>query len=204
MKQDCALIIFAKAPLPGYAKTRLARVLGNDAAARLASRMLDHTLARAAEAGIGPIELCCTPDIAHPQFQKAVGQFGISLTAQGEGDLGERMHRALARNLERCQRAVLIGTDAPGLSAGTLRAAAHALSRKSSVFAPASDGGYVLVGLSRPAPQLFDGIEWSTSRVMSQTRERVGRLGISSLELAILHDVDEPEDLVHVPPEWLA
>lgn len=203
MKRDCALIIFAKAPLPGYAKTRLARVLGNAAAARLASRMLDHTLACAAEAGIGPIELCCTPDTAHPQFQRAVGQFGVSLTGQGGGDLGERMHRALARSLERYSRAILIGTDAPGLCAGTLRAAAHALRKQSSVFAPASDGGYALVGLSRPAPQLFDGIAWSTARVMSQTRERIGRLAMSSLELAAVHDVDEPEDLVHIPPEWL-
>jgi len=203
MKQDCTLIVFAKAPLPGYAKTRLARVLGDEAAARLAARMLADTVKRAIEADVGPVELCCTPDTAHPAFQRAAQVHGVSLTVQGDGDLGARMHRALARNLARHPRALLIGTDAPHLGPTLLRTAAQALLAHPAVFAPASDGGYVLVGLSQPAPALFDGIAWSTAQVMVQTRERLDRLGMRSTELPTQNDIDEPEDLVHIPKEWL-
>lgn len=203
MKQDCTLIVFAKAPVPGYAKTRLARVLGDEAAARLAARMLADTVMRAIEADVGPVELCCTPDTAHPAFQRAAELHGVSLTLQCDGDLGARMHRALTRNLARHPRALLIGTDAPHLCPALLRAAAQALLGHPAVFAPASDGGYVLVGLSQSTPALFDGIAWSTSQVMAQTRERLDRLGMSSAELPTLADIDEPEDLAHVPKEWL-
>lgn len=203
MKRDCALIVFAKAPVPGYAKTRLARVLGDEAAARLASRMLAHTVAHAVEADIGPVELCCTPDAAHPEFRRAAALHGVRLSLQGDGDLGARMHRALARNLDRHPRALLIGTDAPRLCPTLLRTAAQALSTHPAVFAPASDGGYVLVGLSQATPALFDGIAWSTAQVMAQTRERLDELGMTRAELPTLDDIDEAKDLVHLPKEWL-
>lgn len=203
MKSGCALIVFAKAPVPGYAKTRLARVLGDEAAARLAARMLAETLLRATEAGIGPVELCCAPDDAHPAFRQAASEHGIHLTLQGNGDLGARMHRALSRSLEKHRCALLIGTDAPGLGPVQLREAARLLDSQPAVFAPAADGGYVLVGLSQPMPDLFDGIAWSTEHVMAQTRARLKRLGFECAELDTLADVDEPEDLEHVPKEWL-
>lgn len=204
MTSQCALIIFAKAPIPGYAKTRLARALGDAAAARLAERMLMETLKNAIAADIGPVELCCAPDDAHPAFRRAAAEHGIELTLQGEGDLGMRMQRALARNLNRRQRALLIGTDAPGLGPLHLRSAAEALHVRPAVLGPAADGGYVLIGLSQPIPALFDGIDWSTSQVMAQTRARLQRHGIDCAELPMLADVDEPEDLIHVPKEWLA
>ena len=204
MKQDCALIVFAKAPVPGYAKTRLAHVLGAEAAARLASRMLAETLANAIEAGIGPVELCCAPHDTHPEFGCAAIEYGVNLTLQGDGDLGTRMHRALTRSLNVHRRVLLIGTDAPGLRAVRLRDAAAALHAQAAVFVPTADGGYVLVGLSQPMPALFEEIAWSTNQVMAQTRERLRKLGMVATELPMLHDVDEPEDLVHVPKEWLA
>lgn len=204
MTSSCALIVFAKAPVPGYVKTRLARAIGDEAAARLAQRMLMETLGNAAAAGIGPVELCCAPDDSAPILRAAAAAHGICLTRQGVGDLGARMQRALARSLCKHSRALLIGTDAPGLGPAELRAAAGLLTSHSAVFTPAVDGGYVLVGLSAPQPALFDGIEWSTPRVMAQTRERARSLGLVLGELPPLADVDEPEDLVHVPREWLA
>lgn len=204
MKHDCLLIVFAKAPVPGYAKTRLARALGDEGAARIASKMLGHTLASARAAALGPIELCCTPDTAHPQFMLAQRQPGISLSHQGGGGLGERMERAVSRGLASHRAVLLIGTDAPGLDDAMLRRAAMALRTHDAVAVPASDGGYVLIGLSRPAPELFSGVAWSTAEVMAHTRGRAAMLGLSLCELPTLHDVDEPEDLVHVPPGWLA
>lgn len=203
MKQDCLLIVLAKAPVPGYAKTRLAKALGDEGAARIASRLLAHTLQSALAAAVGPIQLCCAPDTTHPQFMLARQHPGISLCSQGEGDLGERMERAVARGLAAHRTVLLIGTDAPGLHGGVLRRAAAALHRHDAVAAPASDGGYVLIGLSRPAPGLFTEVAWSTAEVMAQTRARAAMLGLSLCELPPLHDVDEPEDLVHVPAGWL-
>ena len=204
MNDSCLIIIFAKAPVPGKAKTRLAPALGMEGAARLAGVMLRHTVRCALQAALGPVELCCTPDTSHARFRLAAADQQVLLSVQCDGDLGARMEHALARGLEQFARVVLIGTDAPGLDADVLRAAAGALREHDAVFAPAADGGYVLVGLSHRAPQLFADIAWSTPEVMRQTRERITALGLSVHELATLHDVDEPEDLAHVPPAWLA
>lgn len=203
MKTDCAVIVFAKAPVPGYAKTRLIPTLGPVGAAALATRMLHETLARAAEAEIGPVELCCAPDTANPALMEAAHRYGATLTSQGEGDLGHRMHRALARRLQLASSALVIGTDCPGLGARELRDAAQYLADHRAVFAPAADGGYVLVGVSSLLPSLFEDIAWSTEKVMSQTRARLQALGLVAAELPVMHDVDTAEDLVHVPREWL-
>lgn len=198
-----AVIVFAKAPRAGHAKTRLIAALGADGAARLAARMLEETIAHALAAGIGPVELCVTPDRDHPSFAALAAHAGLSLTEQGEGELGERMARAFDRVLAAHGLALLIGTDAPQLDAPYLRAAAAALRDADAVFGPAADGGYALVGLKHPAPGLFTGMRWSHDRVMTHTRERIAAAGLCHAELPLLHDVDEPADLRHVPGQWL-
>lgn len=202
MTADCAVIVFAKAPVPGEVKSRLAGVLGQEGAARLAARMLDDALARAKAAEVGPVELCCAPDASHPRFQTAA-ESGVQLTLQGEGDIGVRMRRALEDALLRHPRALLMGTDSPGLDTTRLRRAAQALVAHDAVCVPATDGGYVLIGLARPCPQLFDGIAWSTSEVMSQTHRRAAEARIALYVLDPVHDIDEPEDLVHLPKDWM-
>ena len=205
----CAVIVFAKAPLAGYAKTRLIPALGVGGAARLAERMLGHAVRQAVAAGIGPVEVCCAPDATHPAFGSLTATLTLALTEQGSGDLGARMQRAFARRLARgampaADAALLIGTDAPALDAAMLRRARDALAAHDAVFVPALDGGYALVGLRRPAPGLFDGIAWSTGVVMADTRQRLATLGLRCTELDAVADIDEPADLVHVPPAWLA
>lgn len=205
----CAVIVFAKAPLAGYAKTRLIPALGVGGAARLAERMLGHAVRQAVAAGIGPVEVCCAPDATHPAFGSLTATLTLALTEQGSGDLGARMQRAFARRLARgampaADAALLIGTDAPALDAAMLRRARDALAAHDAVFVPALDGGYALVGLRRPAPGLFEGIAWSTGAVMADTRQRLATLGLRCTELDAVADIDEPADLVHVPPAWLA
>lgn len=199
----CAVIVFAKAPLPGQAKTRLAAALGHAGAAHLAERMLQSTVDSAVAADIGPVQLCVTPDADHPSFAAARQRHAISITHQGDGDLGERMARAFDRVLASHPCALLIGTDAPGLDATYLRAAAGALVGADAVFGPAADGGYTLVGLKRPAPQLFLHMRWSHDAVMALTRQRLAQFQLRHVELQVLHDVDEPADLVHLPPHLL-
>lgn len=198
-----AVIVFAKAPVPGLAKTRLAPALGSDGAAVLAERMLHHTLTQATAADLGPVELCAAPDTTHPVLQAAAAKHGAVLTAQGKGDLGLRMHRAFVRCLSRQGRALLIGTDAPSLDAAAMRRAATALADHDAVFMPAVDGGYALVGQRRADPRLFSGMTWSHARVMADTRERLHAAGVRWAELAPVADIDEPADLVHLPAEWL-
>lgn len=199
-----ALIVFAKAPVAGQAKTRLMPALGAEGAAALAARLLQHTLAAAQASGCRPLTLCVTPDAQHPAFVQAAAAGAVALALQGPGDLGQRMHRALGRALAQGRPALLIGTDAPALDAAVLRAAARALATHDAVFVPALDGGYALVGLARAAPTLFSSMAWSTPQVMDHTRARARQAGLRWAELPALADIDEPADLVHLPPGWLA
>lgn len=203
MSTACRVIVMAKAPLPGHAKTRLIPALGAEGAAALAQRLLARAVEHALEAALGPVELCCAPDPGHSAFRPFAGRQHLCLSRQEDGDLGARMRRALDRALAHAARVLLIGTDAPDLDAPMLRQAAGALDTHDAVFVPALDGGYALVGLCRPAPSLFDNMVWSTARVMADTRTRLAEAGLTHLELAPVRDIDEPADLPHVPRRWL-
>lgn len=198
------VIVFAKAPQPGAAKTRLIPALGSVGAASLAHALLRHTLMIAAEAAPGRVTLYCAPDASDPLLREAAAQCGASLAVQADTNLGGRMAAALGAVLHDASRALLIGTDCPGLNAQILQQATEALQEVDVVLIPALDGGYVLVGASQARlaslPAMFDGIAWSTSGVMAQTRERLGALGWQWRELPPLADIDEPADLIHLPP----
>lgn len=200
----CAVIVMAKAPVAGLAKTRLIPALGAEGAAALAARMLAHAVGQALAAGLGPVMLCGAPDVSHPAFAALAPAQRVTLHTQGDGDLGARMQRAFERALAAHARAVLIGTDAPALDAAVLRAAAAALATHDAVLAPAHDGGYALIGLQRPEPRLFEAMPWSTAQVMATTRERLRERGLRWHELPALHDIDEPADLVHLGPRGWA
>jgi uncharacterized protein len=203
LKPSTALIVFAKAPVAGEAKTRLIPALGAAGAAALAERLLAHALDTAMSAGFEHVELCVAPAARHPALTRWTGLPGLALADQGDGDLGERMHRALARALRQHHRALLIGSDVPALDVTRLTLAAAALADHDAVFVPALDGGYALVGLCRPAPQLFTGVAWSSPQVMAQTRERARQAGLRWAELPAVADIDEPADLAHLPAGWL-
>ncbi len=196
------VIVMAKAPVPGFAKSRLVPALGVAGAAALAERLLVHAVQQAAAAGFAALELCVAPDTTHALFAELRAAHRLVLSVQGDGDLGARMHRALARALATHSRALLMGSDVPALNAAMLRAADAALAHADAVFVPALDGGYALVGLRRPAASLFEGVEWSTDRVMAQTRQRAAAAGLRSVELPAIADIDVPADLVHLPVGW--
>ena len=199
-----AIVVMAKAPVAGLVKTRLIQALGADGAARLAHRLLVHTLDAVLEFKADYWELCVSPSTQHPAFKQATVNAGerLQLTLQGEGDLGERMHRAFKRLLQTHDKALLIGTDAPALNTHCLQLAEATLDDNDAVFIPAMDGGYALVGLTRPLPLLFEAMPWSTSQVMAETRSRARQAQVKWAELASVHDIDEPADLVHLPGDW--
>ncbi len=193
---DCRVLVFARAPEPGKVKTRLIPALGEEGAADLQRGFVLRALGVATEAGLGPVELWCTPDAVHPFFAECRLRFGVSTYDQGAGDLGERMERAIRGALERSQRAILIGSDIPAMDAHYLRAADRALVAGSDmVIGPAEDGGYALIGLTRCFAELFRGIPWGTATVLEETRRRAAALALHIGELPVLWDVDRPEDL---------
>lgn len=185
--------VFAKAPVPGEVKTRLVPLLGPADAAELHATLVRRTIATARNAGVGPVSLWCMPDTGHPFFAACAAASGVSLHAQRGGHLGERMARAF-EHLLAGGPALLVGADCPGLTPADLREAAAALAGHDAVLQPAEDGGYVLVGLSRPAPAIFEGIRWGESTVMAATRERLRGAGLRWKEMPERWDVDRPED----------
>ena len=195
IRQNPVVIVFARAPLPGAVKTRLVPQLGAEGAAALHARLVKHTLETTRAASLRPIELHCAPDANDPFFQYCAGHYGITVKAQVEGDLGERMWAACRQALSAHARVLLIGTDCPALTARHLQQAERALrDGNEAVFVPCEDGGYALIGLQRADRQLFDGIAWGGDSVMTETRARLARLGWRWHELASLWDVDRPED----------
>jgi rSAM/selenodomain-associated transferase 1 len=178
------IIVFAKAPVPGKAKTRLVPALGEWGAAGLHARLLRHALRTARIAGCGPVEV--HGSARHSFFRSLNTPFRL----QRGRDLGERMHHALARN----PGAILIGTDCPELTAADLRRADGWLrGGYDVVLAPAEDGGYALIGARHVSAEMFRNIAWGTSNVYEETVKRLS--GYRWRALRTVWDVDRPEDL---------
>ncbi|MBM7456998.1 hypothetical protein HNR62_002900 [Oceanisphaera litoralis] len=196
------IIIFAKAPLPGLAKTRLIPALGAEGAARLAKQMLSSTLNAGLAANLGPVELCMSPAPGTREWQDIPLPPGIQLGDQGHGDLGRRMAGASRRGLLNNEQVLLTGTDCPQLSPLLLRRAARRLANAESLLHPTVDGGYALLGLRRFHASLFEHMPWSTNRVAAITQERIARLGWRCVPGERLRDIDEPNDLFWLPSAW--
>ena len=193
-QRPVAIAVMAKAPIAGYAKTRLIPALGAGGAARLHRQLTLRTLATARAANLGPVTLWCAPDTGHRFFRAARMKFLLELRAQGGEELGARMAGIFAANDG--SPLILIGTDCPALEETHLHAAARALrDGNDAAFVTTEDGGYFLIALRKPLPELFIDIDWSTDRVMAQTRQRLSGLGLRWQEVATLWDVDRPEDI---------
>lgn len=193
------IVIIAKAPIAGFAKTRLIPSLGVDGAAQLAKRMLLHTVQTALASNLGPVEICATPDPSNPAWQSLCLPTELIWSAQGDGDLGQRMARAAKRTINKGEAVLLIGTDCPAIDISTLRSAADALQHHNAALVPTFDGGYALLALKRYDAALFEHMTWSTSTVAQETLKRILQLGWQANMLPTLHDVDEAADLVHLP-----
>ncbi|OIQ98126.1 2-phospho-L-lactate guanylyltransferase [mine drainage metagenome] len=196
------IIIFAKAPKPGLAKTRLIPALGAEGAAELAQQMLLHTVNEALAANVGVVELCVTPSIDAAAWNENQLPAGVEISDQGEGDLGARMARAAARALNKGEAVLLVGTDCVEMSADLLREARLVLHDHDAVIHCTADGGYALLGLGQFSPFLFSNMPWSTDAVASTTIARFGQLGWSVHVGQMLHDVDEPRDLKYMNEKW--
>jgi rSAM/selenodomain-associated transferase 1 len=190
------LILYTRFPAPGTSKTRLVPALGAQGAAGLHRRLTEHTLHQA--------DLFCLRHGVSLEIhfaggdQEAMRQWLGSHTfkPQSTGSLGERMAQTFQQAFTAgAAQAVIIGTDCPGLTAEILVQAFSTLRTSDLVLGPAMDGGYYLIGLTKPRPSLFSEIDWGTPSVLKQTLAKAHALTIS--QLPPLHDIDRPEDLAH-------
>lgn len=193
---DAAIMVFCKAPIPGRVKTRLIPPLTPETAAQLHCELTELTLQTATQNPLCEVALWCSPTIDHFFFSVLAEKCPVSLRLQQGADLGERMHHAFGQTLSHKRSAVIIGCDCPSLTNNDLDEALGQLSRgKPCVLAPAEDGGYVLIGLNRPQPRLFDDMPWGTDKVMALTRTRLQALKLDFHELKTQWDVDIADDL---------
>jgi len=193
---NAVLMIFCKAPVPGQVKTRLMPDLTAEQAAELHIELSKKTLQRATLNKLCPVQLWCAPSTDHDFFSNAKAAYPLLLKQQQGADLGERMHLAFCSALVSYSHALLMGCDCPSMTEQDLEHALIALNQKNDVvLAPAEDGGYVMIGLSQPQPELFDNMPWGTDRVLAQTRSRIERYKLRHHELNEQWDLDTSRDL---------
>jgi uncharacterized protein len=191
------LIIFTRYPEPGKTKTRLIPALGGEGAAHLHRQMTEYTLLQAKELQKEiPISLEVRFAGGNSQLMQDWLGSGLVYQSQGEGDLGKRMERSLVNAFQAgAKSVVIIGTDCPSVNINILAQAFAKLQQSNLVLGPAIDGGYYLIGLQYPIPELFTGIDWGTNRVFQQTVDIAHQLNLSVFYLPTLADVDRPEDI---------
>lgn len=200
------LCIFARVPRAGGVKRRLVPALGEAGALAAHVELVERTLARCVDPRAYRSELWLSGDADHPQVRDWCRRFPLTVRVQVGADLGERMRRALEDDLR--TPAVLIGTDCPDLDRSYLAAAFAALERHDLVLGPAADGGYGLIGLTRPLPDLFHHMRWGSAEVSGETLRRAGEAGLKAFCLPEIYDVDRPADWVRYrtlnPGSWKA
>jgi rSAM/selenodomain-associated transferase 1 len=189
------LLVFLRWPEPGATKTRLIPALGAEGAARL-YRILAETEMEATRPREHEYQrlLCFAPQDAGERME---GWFpGEDFWAQPEGDLGRRMASAFDEGFRRgAKRVALVGSDVPWVSRDLVTRSFEALAAADVVLGPARDGGYYLMALSGPQPELFLGVEWSTPRVLAVTRARAVALGLETHLVEPMDDIDALEDI---------
>jgi uncharacterized protein len=191
-----ALIIFAKAPIPGEVKTRLCPPLTPDEAASLHGTLVLDAVERAKGLPGASLYVAGTPDITHPFFKVMEGRYGAKLLAQRGPDLGSRMKWAIQDAFEQgSQEVLLTGTDLPTLPRAHLVQALTLIRSQDVVLGPTADGGYYLIGLRKLVSALFDGIAWSTASVFAETRKKIEQAALSLGLLPECRDLDTLEDL---------
>ncbi|MBN1812734.1 MAG: TIGR04282 family arsenosugar biosynthesis glycosyltransferase [Anaerolineae bacterium] len=191
VKSGRYLIVYAKRPLPGYAKTRLGKGIGTENAAGLYARLLYGYLIDLVYARLENTEIelsVASPDDV-PFFSSAFPELRVH--PQIDGDLGQRMAASFAQAFDRgAASVVLTGSDIPGLDSTLVRTAFQTLEAAPVVLGPATDGGYYLIGMRTPCASLFEGVAWSTDRTLAQTEALARAQGLEVATLSTLYDID--------------
>ncbi|MHB8381599.1 MAG: TIGR04283 family arsenosugar biosynthesis glycosyltransferase [Candidatus Binataceae bacterium] len=192
MKTPLLICVFVKPFRPGQTKTRLIPAVGADGAAGLAHAFFKDTWAALRTLADTPLVVAITEN--DPDFDAIEAEVWM----QGDGDLGDRMERALRRGLERADAAIVVGSDSPGLPLRVIEQAREALRDGAAVLGPSADGGFYLIGMTRCPAGILAALPWSQSDTCARTLERLRSRGISVRMLERWFDVDVPADLEHL------
>ena len=193
---EALLIQFAKAPQLGQVKTRMQPVLSVEQSLTLHRQLVQRTHQTLHHEALCHSQLWISGEDNEGFFQ-SLKPLPVIKHQRGD-DLGERMYVAIAAGLNHKSAVVLIGSDCPAISVDYLRTALCALKKVDVVLGPATDGGYVLIAMKKAERAVFAGVDWSTPRVLQQTRARLRASKLLCFELPVLHDIDRPEDLIHL------
>jgi uncharacterized protein len=200
VRSKFTLVLMLKAPRPGTVKTRLAAALGPARATAIYRTLVERQLASIPPGLRAEIHYAPGEDPAAGAELSAWLGPGTAYFPQSSGDLGDRLSAAFAAAFDRGAAGVLaIGGDCPGLDSSVLASAAASLAAHELVLGPATDGGYYLIGLARPRPELFADMPWSTGRLLEATLARAASLGLAPKLLPPLDDIDTAEDLARHP-----
>lgn len=197
-KNGKQIILFLRAPEKGQVKTRLSVRFSDEEILRLYEGFVFDTLDAART--VSPISLYGWPPETFEIIKRWTGEQFPVFPQQGN-DIGEKMSTAFVEIFQNnCLQALLIGTDIPDISSDLLTQAFQGLDSHDLVIGPAKDGGYYLIGFNHDAfdPDLFSGIEWSTSSVFNETLEMIRQKDLSFYTLPELNDIDTPEDLAEL------
>ena len=201
LTSHAALVIFAKAPIPGEVNTRLCPPLTPDEAATLHGSFVLDMLERTKLAAVTrqlPFHryLACAPSSGLVFFKIMEERQGVRLLDQVGEDLGQRLHRTFVDLFAKgYKQVIIVGTDVPALPLSVYQEAFAMLGRSDVVLGPALDGGYYLIGLTQPAEQLFAGVPWSTDQVLAVTQQQANALGLTIELTAAWRDEDTIADL---------
>jgi len=203
------LIVFAKAPIAGHAKSRMIPLLGAEGAAQLhreITRWLLNKLSHRVESGATgkkyETELWAASDMEHPFFKECVAKFDITLKQQQGSDLGERQFLAIERTLAENEHVVVIGSDVVSLTRGDIQDAFQTLEQGYElVISPAEDGGYGLIGCSKIERGIFDEILWGGEQVYKGMVNNLNRRNYNWKQLPEVWDLDRPDDLIRLSLE---
>lgn len=188
------LLVFVKAPTPGAVKTRLLPLLSAAEAAQLYRGLVVDTLKVAKRLRNIHVVVAYAADRTFPDLAWLDAK--PPMLFQHGRTLGERLSQAFEWAFEQGARHVVaLGSDAPDLSTRWVGQSFQALTRCDVVVGPTTDGGYQLIGLTRPHPELFVDMPWSSPRLFGQTLDRIGRLNLSVRCLDLVADLDTPEDV---------
>ena len=194
---DACILLFVKAPERGRVKTRIAREMGDEFALSMHESMVLDSIDMLEQAAF-PYRICYAPVQAREKMQDWLGRDKAFMPQSGD-DVGERMERAFAGIFhEGKKRAVIVGSDIPGLNATILEQALDALDVNDAVIGPALDGGYYLIGFTEKGfdPGVFHAMTWSTESVFQETMRRLAQSARTVMVLPQLSDVDCKEDLL--------
>lgn len=204
------LVIMAKKPQVGDTKTRLCPPLNHQQAAELYEGLLLDTITLGAALEGIDLAIAVTPAETVAYFERVTPTGTLLLPVEGL-DIGECLAGVMGRLLDMGYPEVLaLNADGPSLPSEYLIDAVFCLKNHDVVLGPCEDGGYYLVGLKHFHPQIFEGIEWSTPRVLPQTLKRTRELGLTTALLPTWYDIDSAADLErmraeldHLPPDQL-